>query len=381
MIIFKQSLQQLIMQYSHNNSVFEFRSDNASAPASCVVNFFGKEFIFFPSPDGSFYINMKEFIRSIAGLNGYGDNQDIDIDSDGYLYDMTENSLLEGVLTLLIKFEDSGVFDEGAIFELSFLKALIQLEDKKRRFPLEYPKYAVIGLNPLHPYLNYTSYVKYFEGFPFDLTVYTGGSSSFILNNDDTGQIMNFTDVYKCSRVVISDGRTDTGLTETFILKEGINNISVRTPAGGQFNYKVDKKVKCTSGVYLKWRNSNGSFSYWLFHRGNTDRSVQGLGELNNDFNNIENTVSPFVNIGVNTSDSLQVVENVVSEEERTILESLIDSPAIFLFTGQPYDRNNYNDWMQIKMKNSSHRVANAKQKKTNFVFNFDLPNRQTITL
>ena len=71
----------------------------------------------------------------------------------------------------------------------------------------------------------------------------------------------------------------------------------------------------------------------------------------------------------------------LLNEEERRIVEGLIDSPKIYLFTGRPYGRSSYRDWLEVTLKNTNVRLKNPKQPLVNFAFDLELPLRYTQTL
>ena len=127
--------------------------------------------------------------------------------------------------------------------------------------------------------------------------------------------------------------------------------------------------------------NDLGGFNYWLFPNGNRNRKTKDLGEINNDYSNFEDTISPTIQMGKTANDVIQVASDVLTEQENLLLSGILDSPKIYLFTGQPFAKAGVNDWMEVSISGSDYRISNAKQSQNKFNFTFELPQRNTITI
>jgi hypothetical protein len=81
-------------------------------------------------------------------------------------------------------------------------------------------------------------------------------------------------------------------------------------------------------------------------------------------------------------SDStLKCIAKKLNENEKMILEGIIDSPKILLFKGTPGTISTHKDWIEVKLKTTSFQVESPNKQLHTFQMELDLPNRNTITL
>lgn len=100
--------------------------------------------------------------------------------------------------------------------------------------------------------------------------------------------------------------------------------------------------------MYIKFLNKYGRFSYWLLSKNNfRNRSSKYLGEIENDFENLEDT-SPTIQIGKAGDEGLKCATEKLNESEKLIFEEIIDSPKIYLFTGERFAKADLTDWMKF---------------------------------
>ena len=134
--------------------------------------------------------------------------------------------------------------------------------------------------------------------------------------------------------------------------------------------------------MYFKWLNKYGGYSYWLFENTwSLDRSSKYTGELDRDTANLDEMFARTAQLGKESQDTIKVVAEHLNEEERGIVEGLVDSPKIYLFKGRPFSRSSARDWIEVTLKNTNVRLKNARQPLVNFAFDFELPIRYTQTL
>lgn len=379
MIIYNKKIDSSKLNFSYNNNVLEFRGSTDNEALYAELTFQGSTKRIFPYPDGfTFFYNVLEWFSSIASSVGFTDDLDADL-SDSIVYDWTSKSILLGQLDIEIVYPEEIAGNESESLQLVFLNGVVQLIDFKNRFPLAIDINNVLVASPFLNKNNRACFVKYWDGYPMDFSIYSQGSETLNIQNTNTSEIFEIESPNIFNRVFISDGRTDLGLIEELFFDYGINNLNVI--GINNFNILFDRVKGCNDGNYIKWRNTLGGYSYWLFHKGNQDRSIKDLGDLNNDFNNILDTVSQSLNLGKESEDTLTVAEYSMNEFESSLLVDILESPAVFLFTGQRYAKNNFNDWVQIKLKAGNKRVSNAKKESLNLELSFELPTRNTIKL
>jgi hypothetical protein len=385
MIQFTPAINPNKLRMAYNNDVLRFKSDNAFPSSYAEVTFEGVQGVtadvtirLYPAPDGSFFINLKYYVSSLINTRNFDDNLNTEL-PDTFLYDYTTGSYLQK--TVRVDVYIRGQFQmlvETTSFVLDWIAGVEQLGSY-----VELPKDKIHLLSPLNKLdaLNY--HVKYWQGYPFDLSFYNPFDALRFLNTTNI-MLAYFDSPSIVSRLFFSDGRTDETLEDILPLVEGYNVIRFY---GGVHVGPADKtvlleKLPYTCGIYLKWLNKYGGYSYWLFENTySIDRSSKQIGELSRDFDNIENTTGRAIQIGKESQDTYRIVAELINENDRLIVEGIIDSPKIYMFTGQPFARAFYNDWIQVNLKSNSIRIKNSKQKLTNFTFDIELPERFTQTL
>lgn len=373
-IVFIKNLPEDKLLLAYVNNIIEFNSDSVSPTLSIVkgnISFYGISIDLYPLPTGKFYFNFKEWITTIINSDNFKDDLQPDLDSS-FVYDWTSKVYLQTDITLTVTFNDSST--ETATKSLKWISGYVQLEEFKKQYPINPSIDDVVLLHPFVENSNRDSYFKYWSGYPFDITAYTGDATTLTIANQNNLLEYDFDAIGRVNRIVFSDGRLDVTIDDVISLVRGINVLQL-----GDCNATIERidDYDC-DGVYIKWINRFGGWSYWLFPRANRNRKVKDLGTLENDFENQIDTVSPTVQIGSTSQDNILVTSDIISELEQTILEDLIDSPKVYLFTGEPYAKNNYNDWLEVSVKSTDFRIRNAKHRQNVLNFSIELPQRNT---
>lgn len=375
MIVFQTDIATDKLLLAYTNNVVEFNSNNILLPTKATVSIGTSVKTLFPSPTGKFYLNFKEWVTSLINVDNFKDNLQVGILPNGYVYDWTNKVYLNNVITFSVVLSNGTI--ETTTRDVKWLSAYLQVEDYKLKFPIGNSLTNPVVLSPYENKVNQSCFIKYWEGYPFDITVYNGVSSNINIKNLTNLLDHNFVVITKVNRIAFDDGETNVTIQNVLPIMAGFNRLQLTS---NTLNYYIDieKLVNNCTGHYIKWVNELGGWNYWLFPFGNKNRKTKDLGELNNDFYNIPDTTSPTVQIGKNSNDIIQVTSDVINFEETTLLASVIDSPKIYLFTGQPYAKANYNDWLEVSLNTTDVRIINAKQKLNKFNFVFELPQRNT---
>jgi len=380
MIIFTEAINEDTLRYAYNNQVFRFYSDSGQPAKYADVSNGAFTVRLYPSPNNSFYFNLKPYISAYANTQNFEDNviPDLDItEASSFVYDGSPGFFTEDVYTFTVTLDNDTT--DTVTKELTFITGAQQIS--------RYSALSRAELQILTPskglQLN-TYYVKYWEGYPFDVPVYTPEDNIFIYNNTNLLAAAFSTNNYPICRLFFSDGRTDETIEEFLPLIMGQNQLHINHFELGGVTDKfltVDKAPhRC--GVYFKFLNQSGGFSYWLFEdTAAIDRSTKSLGDLYSDFENIERSRGRSLNIGQATQDSLRVVTELLTPEQAAIVTQILDSPKIYLFTGKAFSRNGKYDWQEVTLKTTSARVKEYKNNKSVFALDFDLPQRDTVTL
>lgn len=377
MIIFTQPLAPERLRMAFNNDVIRFRDDTVTMPEYCDISIEnGPAIRLYPAPDGSFYFNFKPYIAALINTNNFEDTVQTDLlttNPSSFVYPGTAVTDRNVHFTI---YNDAAA---EAAYRLYWLAGMQQPGENK------YPSIEDLQvLAPALPDAANTWYLKYWQGYPFDISVCGNFSSVSITNlnnliseNFDMGGSLS-------NRLFFSDGRTDETLEDLLPLSEGHNNLKLvpaDSQAGGIKFIHVEKASAC-KGVYLKWFNGQGGYSYWLFENTySIDRSARSLGELDRDFENIENSFGRTTQLGREVQDTIKIIAELLTEPQRNIVQNLLESPKVYLFTGAPYSRSDYRSWIEVSVKTTGVRIKNPREELTNFTFDIELPTRYTQTL
>lgn len=380
MIQFIQDISEDKLLMAYNNNVVRFKSNIPDKTVlNCSINGLGIAAIIYPNPEGVFYFNLKEYITAAINTQHFNDTVVADLDDsnvDSYTYDAYNGCHLAGSVVFIINFSDE-TFDE-ATKTLNFLAGVEQLETFKKNEILSIENFVV--LSPVEARTNNTVFLKYWPGYPFEFSFFSRNSNqTFELINTSNLALEEFTRKGAVTSFVLSDGRTTTTIEDVLPLVTGLNILRFKQDSVLQDQIIKLEKVESDCGIYVKWLNKYGRFNYWLFSKNYfRKRSTKNLGIINNDFENLENTVSINYILGRESADELRCAAEKLYEDEKLILEGILDSPKILLYTGERFSRAESNDWIEVTMKNGTFDIKSPKLRRYSFVIDFELPDRYT---
>lgn len=380
MIQFIQDISEDKLLMAYNNNVVRFKSDIVDKTVlNCSINGLGIAAIIYPNPEGVFYFNLKEYITAAINTQHFNDNVVAELDENDtstYTYDASEGCHLGGNLIFIINFSDETI-DESTK-TLNFIAGVEQLESFKKNEILNIENFVV--LSPVENRTNNIVYLKYWPGYPFEFSFFSRNSDQeFTLLNSSNLTQEDFTRKGAVTSMVLSDGRTSTTIENVLPLVTGLNILRFIQDSVLQDQIIKIEKVESDCGVYVKWLNKYGRFNYWLFSKNYfRKRSSKNLGIINNDFENLENTISINYLLGRESADVLRCAAEKLYEDEKLILEGILDSPKILLYTGERFSRAESNDWIEVTMKNGTFDLKSPKVRRYSFVIDFELPDRYT---
>ncbi len=391
MINFLQSINTPKLRMAYNNDVIRFQTSNDSLPVSCTIQDSSNDInvTIYPNPQGEFYFNFKPYVSALINTQNFDDTMEPNIqgdDADSYVYDFTSGTYTQRNITFTVTYDDATT--ENVSYTLSWL-AGVQQPTSIYNFKTD----DLLLLSPFKKDSANSHYLKYWQGYPFDIPFYNTsayvnpltGKKSLLITNKTNLLSYDFSTTGSCFRAVVSDGRTNVTLEDLLPLTEGFNELVCTTRTltfVAKEKYLTLEKVPYSCGVYLKWLNAMGGYSYWLFENTySIDRRTKHIGEIDRDNNNLEDTFARVATLGKDSQDTIRVIAELLNEDERGIVEGILDSPKIYLFTGKPYSQNGHRNWIEVSLKTSSARLKNPRQPLTNFTFDLELPERYTQTL
>lgn len=368
MIIFNNTLTGVIPAY--NNNIIEFKSDSLIESLQAKITINNIEFIIYKLPSGWFRFNLKEVAKQLVNKFNFEDKVNPDLLLN-YTYQNLDGWFV-GNVNFQITLIDATI--ETTNFSITFLASCLNLEDYKKTNPTNNETFLLLPFikNTINKY-----YAKYWEGYPFDIAFFDSTGDDIYLKNN--GLIVNFGRESLVNRLFFSDGLTDTNINTYFPFSVGKNNIELRNINASLNQFlEIDYTQLCgDDAIYLKWFNAQGGYSYWLFNKYyQRALNFKSIGELENDFNNLQNTISPLVQIGRTSKDRVRVDSDLLNENEFNLLVGVLSSPKVYLYTGKALARASANDWIEVEVKSSSVNLREWKNQPKNIAFDFELPQR-----
>jgi hypothetical protein len=386
-IVFSKELNELdlLFAYNNNNVIFSHDTVLTSTKATVYLTGFDFEFTLYPDPSGNFHFNFKTAVSNLINQNNFADNSCFDlvtpivndfkesVISDGGTFESFE-CLVQQIYDLgvdpIIAWTDEIFKYTNVVYTIyfsnnstntvtksyAFLSAYVNYQNFKKLYPsFPYPIATEMMLKPI-------AYLKYWNGYPFDFTWYNGNESDLVFNVNGTTE--TYTNSEIVNRVIISNGGN-----EFITLNTGYNTIN---------NFQIEKITDRCNGHYIKWLNSFGGWNYWLFYKGNDTLTTKDLGQIFNDYNDVVDTVSPYISIGKTSENNIAVRQDNITENEMLILNDLLDSPKVYLFTAEQNENATCNDWLEVNIKSGSFIVSNSREKMTSLNITIELPTNTT---
>ncbi|MGV3695509.1 hypothetical protein [Flavobacterium sp.] len=371
------STAKLLMAY--NNSIIVFKSNTpGKITLTCQITLFGKIALIYPNPNGEFFFNIKDYVTVAINTKNFADDLVTDLDSgdaSSFTYDVSDGCYISYPINFRINFDDTTY--ETAVRNLKFIAGAEQLETyKKNEMIIADSDYLV--LSPVQDRSNNTVNLKYWAGYPFEFSFYTNfPNDDFKLKNESNLLDYTFTAKGDVTSLFLSDGRTDVTLEDFIPLVSGKNVLRFEHDAVVQDPIINLTKVDAECGIYVKWLNKYGRWNYWLFSEKHfRNRGSRYMAELDNDNDNLEDTISPTLQIGKTSQDSIKCYYKKLDANDKTVLDFLGESIKIMMFVGERYSRSSVNDWIEVTVKNTSFNITKPKTVHYDLEVEFELPIR-----
>lgn len=363
-IVFTKDISEADFLKAYNNNITRFNSDSMLTVANAeITGLTPVPLVLQPHPDGSFYFNLKDYASNLINTKNFVDDLEYGnfdpSDSLSLTYGVNDNCYLMLNLEFKIIFADTTFETVNKTYH--FITAVEQLNDTFG--------FDNFGLNLLSP----SKVIKYWKGYPFEFSFINGLSLSddevFSFYNT-VGNSIEIPSKQRVNSLFLTDGVGDVNFLDAFSYSEPRSNIQ-----------KIEANAfRC--GLYIKFLNKFGRWNYWLFQKYFfQNRSSKYLGEIENDFNDIVDTISPTLQIGKLSDSTIKCAAKNLNENDKLVLEQILDSPKILLFKGKPNEVATNKDWFEVRLKTSNLQTHAPNKKIYNFYLELDLPLRNTIKL
>ncbi|MEC4050658.1 hypothetical protein OX284_014560 [Flavobacterium sp. SUN046] len=366
MIIFSKDIDTVGLITAHNNNIIRFTSDSPLIITTAIIRgLIPTDIILYPDPTGSFYFNYKDYLKVAIIENNLNDDLSDGLDNSNpqtFIYNVTNSCFKKIETRIIVNFANNT--SEGVHRVINVLNGVEQYDDRITR------NLKPEILNLLSP----SKVIKYWKGYPFEFSFLVG-----LYLPDDV-------DITITGESAIDAELTSAGRVNSLFLSDGLNEFP--TGLSGGLTFSVDNDIKSINvcefkcGVYIKFLNKYGRWNYWLFDRiFYKTKTTKYLQEIDNDFNNVNDTISPTLQVGKISDTTIKCAAKGLDQNDKLVLDGIINSPKIFLFTGETNNVNKNNTWIEVRLKTNSLQIFSSKKMLYTYVLELDLPADNTITL
>ena len=357
---------------AYNDSIIRYQSDQSGMTKSdIVINALPPLSVY--SYGGIFQYNLKDIVKTEINKNGFKDSIIPNISSGNYIYS-------DPSLQLKINAEISvygTITGESITTNYTFIKSAEQLIGYNRKLQ------SGNNIRLLLPTKNNFDYqVTYFEGYPFDFAVYgIQSGDTYYFKNSNIGMS---SDVYtsedsEVKRIYLSDGGTNITLGDILIMSSTLNRIELWVNDQLKSNISINR-IESDCGVYLKWFNQSGSYSYWRFDQFyNETFKTKDLDVINGKWDNLQNISSTSESLGKTCEQTIQL-NTTFNNWDKEYLSDLALSPHVEMYIHQtPFNQIQEFDFIGVKVSDGSFPFGN-KNSKNKFKITLEMPSINTVT-
>lgn len=292
----------------------------------------------YPSPTGEYFLNLKDYAVALINQNLFEDEITPNIEVDGYVY--PDPSL---TLELDLKLT-SGAFLQTSKFY--FLKSVAQIA--------KYLEKNITKNYILLPYSGLSHKVTYYEGYPFDVSIFSNVLRTITLLNKTTTNSVNLDFSKFVNRLFFSQGSENFTIDDVLPMQTGINRLEVQFDEISKIDLIVKKK-ESVCAPYFKFYRNNGGWGYIRFEKqvGIQSKTREGK-DVRVDYNGIQNTLTKTINEGKETTVVLELHTELLESWEMENFKDFIKSPRVEMFTGDLFQQQTLSSWIGVSVKSSS---------------------------
>jgi hypothetical protein len=356
---------------AYNDSIIRYKSTITGMTKSEIV-ISGSTFTVYPFNE-LFSFNFKDIAKVAINQNGFKDSILPDLTSGNFIY---SDSTLQTTLSGTIKTINSLTSDTINI-SYSFTKNVEQLPFYNQKI---LATNNVVVLLPSENNFDYS--VSYFEGYPFDFSIRgINNGDTYYFKNSNSGMISN---TYSATtsdvkRIFLSDGATNETLSNVLPLSTNVNVVELWVNGVIKANINI-KKVESECGVYVKWFNQNGGYSYWLFDKFYKENfKTKDLTDVQGKWDNLQSLTSTSESLGKTATNTLQLTTRY-NRTEKDYLLDLTKSPKTEMYIHQtPFIKQNEFNFIGVKVSDEGFTI-DSKMSNNKLKISLELPAINTIT-
>lgn len=374
-ITFTKQISETDVLNAFNNNVVEFNSDSVKTSIKTTIKILGEELEITPNPSGVFRYNFKEIVKKLINTNYFRDTIEPEIETS-FVY-LDESVFKELEVEYVIQFDD--LTEETISKTYKFLKSVEQLETFRQRL-INTENTSIAILTPFTDRSNKTYFSTYFEGYPFDISIYSNVNRTITIKNKKIGQSTTVSLSKGVNRLFISDGNNNFSFEDELPLYFGVNELEFQV-SSTEYVTLFLKKVESECGVYLKWFNNEGGWNHFLFKSYSEKRKMKSVGVLHQDFDNLIDTQESEIEMGIVSGDSLKFYAGRLEEYEKRIINGLSDSPKINRYLNCMFQKSEETDWISERIGTKNMELIDSKKKLYEATITLNKTKRNTMTL
>jgi hypothetical protein len=360
-----------------SNNIYEWKSDNTTSEAvEGIVQIDSYTFKVYKMPNGYFSFNFKEISKILVNKNNYIDKLETNIisdDTDTFTYAQNECFHIPQI-TFSVKLKNGETESIVNPYNFKIIASALTLENYKINSNFSISPNLLLPFK-INEFNGKNHYLTFNIGYPLDFTFYSNFENLELEANVGAKAIKILTRKSNLTRVFFSDGVTSV-VNSLWLYPTGLVEIKFKPLSAKNYLFLKIEPYCQKPSVYMKWLNAFGGYSYFLFYNFKRDVVYSNIGDLENDFYNFENTISPVTQIGRTAIDKISVDSDNLSDENFNHLIEILGSPKVFFYKGVPNTVSKSSDWIEIEIKTNNQNVKNYKDRPKKIAFEFELPKR-----
>lgn len=319
---------------AYNDAYIEFSSSLSNQTYAEIrispTTDFPNDIRIYADSNGNYVFNLKEIAKFKLNQDGFEDEK---FSASEVSRSITGKS---ADVTIRVRVYNDSTYDEETKI-YNFWRKVKQINEPIHTNERQILRYSEDGEN-----FN----LNYYPGFPLQFEIqYAASTETITILNFNNADEINLTPSLSDSyRVVVENANgVDWGLT----LEEGLNKLDISFNGLEPVILYLNQITPCR-GVYLKWFNRMGGYSYQLFDKYYVQNlQSQELGNImNSDFDNIEDAKGFIKSIGKNSNAGL-ILKTKYKAEEYENLKDLFNSPSVQMYNSiEPGEGDGYFDVM-----------------------------------
>ena len=385
---------------AHNSTIIKWTTDSGKTISSGEIWFNGALKFTELIPIGSLCeFDCMEVVKSLFGL--FDDTMDYQV-SDVVKYDA--NLFKQHSIRLKLNFTDTT--SEYVDVYGKFLRSVRQHIDLSNGMYYFTPdgtpeKFANVLLNAPRKKEYFAQQIKIFKGYPMDISFIAPTANNylqFVLYNQTQSLAGNGTYTIttpsgartnkEVQRFILSDGYALCDILSTYpAITKGYLQIDHRVSDVGAltnlFSFGFEIVDEC--GVYVKWMNRQGAWSYWLFNKNSRNIiNSKTRGTALHNAGLLSYSADEF-NLGFDVDEKIQLATQNIERWELDHILDLASSPCIYMYMKPKgtlaYQNGNSDVWLKITDVSNFKYVIKKETNKFSIGFELNLPKIYTQTL